>query len=185
MIADLIYQDNNLDHIETIKWGHDHEEDTAKVFPALETIKHLDFKVEPAGLFADKTRAYTGASLDKIMKCKCHGKSVVEIKCPHKIWDKTIKYKFKDLDFLTLNTDGNISMNKKHKYYTQINLKMVLTKSDLGYFVVLATKDIFVEEIDRDLTRWSKVSINLKGIFQKLCCESFTWYSATYILQQI
>ena len=76
-------------------------------------------------------------------------------------------------------------MNKKHKYYTQINLKMVLTKSDLGYFVVLATKDIFVEEIDRDLTRWSKVSINLKGIFQKLCCESFTWYSTTYILQQI
>ena len=99
LVADLIYQDNNLDHIEAIKWGHDHEEDAAKAFYALEATKHLDFKVEPAGLFVDKTRAYIGASPDKIMKCTCHGKSVVEIKCPHKIWDKTIRDSFKDLDF--------------------------------------------------------------------------------------
>ena len=115
LVADLIYQDNNLVHIEAIKWGHDHEEDAAKAFYALEATKHLDFKVEPAGLFVDKTRAYIGASPDKIMKSTCHGKSVVGIKCPHKIWDKTIKDNFKDLDFLTLITDGNISMNKKHK----------------------------------------------------------------------
>ena len=31
---------------------------------------------------------------------------------------------------------------------------MVLAKSDQGYFVVWATKDIFVEKIDRDLTHW-------------------------------
>ena len=86
------------------------------------------------------------------MKCKCHGKSVIEIKCPHKIWDRTIKHNFKDLDFLTLNTESNISMNKRHKYYTQINSQMVLAKSDQGYFDVWTTKDIFVEKIDRDLT---------------------------------
>ena len=57
-------------------------------------------------------------------------------------------------------------MNKKHKYYTQINSKMVLAKSDQGYFVVWTTKDIFVEKIDRDLTHWSKVSINLEVFFK-------------------
>ena len=51
-----------------------------------------------------------------------------------------IKYNFKDLDFLALNTGGNISMNKKHKYYTQINSQMLLAKSDQGYFVVWTTK---------------------------------------------
>ena len=93
---------------------------------------------------------------------KCHGKSVVEIKCPHKIWNKTIRDNFKDLDFLTLNTDGNISLNKKHRYYTQINSQIVLTKSDQGYFIVWRTKDIFLEKTDRDLIYWSKVSINLE-----------------------
>ena len=68
LVTDLIYQDNSLDHIEAIKWGHDHEADAAKAFYALEATKHLDFKVEPAGLFVDKTRAYFGASPDKIMK---------------------------------------------------------------------------------------------------------------------
>ena len=96
------------------------------------------------------------------MKCTCHEKSVVEIKCPHKIWDETIKENFKDLDFLTLNTNANISMNKKHKYYTQINSQMVLAKSDQNYFVVSTTKSIFVQKIDRDLIHWSKVSIKLE-----------------------
>ena len=126
LVADLIYQDNNLDHIEAIKRDHNHEEDAAKAFYILEATKHLDFKAEPAGLFVDKTRTYIGFLPDKIMKCKCHGRSVVEIKCPHKIWDKTIKCNSKDLDFLTLNTDGNISMNKKHKYYTLIKSQLVL-----------------------------------------------------------
>ena len=67
LVVDLIYQDNNLDHIEAIKLGHDHKEDATKAFYALEATKHLDFKVEPAGIFADKTGAYIGASPDKIM----------------------------------------------------------------------------------------------------------------------
>ena len=68
LVAHTIYQDNNLDHIEAIKWRHDHEEDAAKAFYALEATKHLDFKVESVGLLVDKTRAYFGASPDKIMK---------------------------------------------------------------------------------------------------------------------
>ena len=100
------------------------------------------------------------------MKCKCHGRSVVEIKCPHKIWDKTIKCNSKDLDFLTLNTDGNISMNKMHKYYTLIKSQLVLAKSDQGYCVVWTTKDSFVKKIDRDLTHLSKVSINPEVFFK-------------------
>ena len=63
-------------------------------------------------------KSYIGASTDKIMKSKCHGKNAVEIKCYYKIWDKAIKGNFKDLDFLTIRTNGNISINKKHKYYT-------------------------------------------------------------------
>ena len=143
-------------------------------------------KLSQQVFYVDKTRAYIGgASPDKIMKCR--GKTVVEIKCPHKIWNKTIRGNFKDLDFLTLNTDGNISLNKKHRYYTQINSQIVLTKSDQGYFVVWRTKDIFLEKIDRDLIHWSKISINLvvTALLGKLCCDSFTWYSATYILWQM
>ena len=45
---------------------------------------------------------------------------IVKLKCPHKFCDKTIKDIIKDLAFLTLITNSNISINKKHEYYTQI-----------------------------------------------------------------
>ena len=68
LVADLIHHNNNLDHVEAIKLSYGHEEDATKAFYALEATKHLDFKVEPAGLFVDKTRAYIAALPDKIMK---------------------------------------------------------------------------------------------------------------------
>ena len=58
-------------------------------------------------------------------------------------------------------------MNKKHKYYTQINSQMVLAKSEQGYLVLRTTKDIFVGKINTDLIYWSKVSINLDVFFRK------------------
>ena len=50
----VYHQHNYLDHTEAIKWVHD-QEDAANVFYALEATKHLDFNVEPARLFMDKT----------------------------------------------------------------------------------------------------------------------------------
>ena len=64
-------------------------------FYALEAAKHLDFKVEPTGILVEKTRVDIGASPDKVMKRACQVRYVVEIECPHKIWDKTKKDNFK------------------------------------------------------------------------------------------
>ena len=43
---------------------------------------------------------------------------------------------------------------------------MVLAKSDQGYVIVWATKDIFVGKTDRDLVHWSNVLINLEVFFK-------------------
>ena len=64
-------------------------------FYALKVAKHLDFKVELTKILVDKTRVDIGASPNKVMKRACEVRSVVEIECPHKIWDKTKKDNFK------------------------------------------------------------------------------------------
>ena len=135
---------------EAIRWGNDHEEHAARAFYALEATKHFDFKAAPARLFADKTRPYIDVLPDKIMNCKYHGKSAVVIKCPHKIWNKTIKDNFKYLDILTLNTNDNISVNNRHKYYTQNNSQMVLGALLYGQQMIFSW------------TKLIKVSINLE-----------------------
>ena len=41
-----------------------------------------NIKLERAGLFLDKDRAYIGASPDVILHLKCPGRKIVEVVCP-------------------------------------------------------------------------------------------------------
>eukprot|EP00795_Rhopilema_esculentum_P009832 gene9832-18407_t len=90
LVANIIHQEENLDHIQAIKWSRDHEADALKGFYAEEATRHINFKLEQAGLFLDKDRAYIGASPDAIMQCSCHGKGVVETKCPFNIRNEKV-----------------------------------------------------------------------------------------------
>ena len=143
LVASLLFRDQNLEHIEAIKWGISKEKDPLKQFYAEEATKHVDFKLESCGLFLDKDRAYIGASPDSIMLCKCHGKSVIEIKCPFNIKDLKIKDGLEKCDFFTL-IDSKLSLKKNHKYHAQINSQIALTNSTGGYFVTWTLKDLFI-----------------------------------------
>ena len=63
----------------------DNEGNALKAFYAKESVKHTEFKLEKVGLFLDKDKAYIGALPDSITYCKCHGKSILEVKCPYNI----------------------------------------------------------------------------------------------------
>lgn len=170
LVAHLLYQDKKLDNSAAIKWGRTKEEDALKAFYAFEATKHAEFKVEKAGLFLDKHRAYIGASPDSIMYCKCHGKSVVEIKCPYNIKDRKIADGVKQCDFLAME-ENTIVLKKSHKYYTQINSQIALSHSTCGYFVVWTTEDILIQQIEFDEMHWLSVSTNLEIFFKSYVAE--------------
>ena len=90
-VYSIIFPDDKLKNLEPVKWGRDNEGNTLKTFYAKEGVKHIEFKLEKAGLIPDKNRAYIGASPDGIMYCKCHGKSILEVKCPNNIHNSFIK----------------------------------------------------------------------------------------------
>ena len=41
--------------------------------------------------------------------------------------------------------NGEVTINKGHKYYTQVISQIQLSKSNQGYFIVWTTKDSFIE----------------------------------------
>ncbi|CAB3990489.1 RNA-directed DNA polymerase from mobile element jockey [Paramuricea clavata] len=137
---------------------------------ALEATKHIDFKLEKSGLYLDKNRAYIGASPDGIMYCKCHGKAVIEIKCPFSIKDSKIADGYGKCDFLTLE-DDSIVLKTSHKYYTQINSQIALSNSTCGYFVVWTSQDILVQNIEFNKNHWEAVSTNLEIFFKSYVAE--------------
>ena len=137
-----------------------------KQFYSVEACKHEDFKLENAGLFLDCTRPYIGASPDAIMYCKCHAKSAIEVKSPHSIKDKSVLEGAENCDFLTI-VNNMVTINKSHKYYTQITAQIMLSESLQRFFVVWTEKDIFVELVHKDQTHWDKVYLNLEIFFHQ------------------
>ena len=65
-----------------MKWRQDNEENAFKSFYAEEVSRHQVFKAEKCCTFLGKIKLYIAASPDGIVTCKCHGKGLIEIKCP-------------------------------------------------------------------------------------------------------
>ena len=119
LVCSIIFPGDKLKIFELVKWRRDNAGNALKAFYAKEGVKHMKFKLEKAGLFLDKNRAYIRASPDGIMYCKCHGKSILEVKCPSNICNSFIKEDINKCSFLSTD-NGEVTINKGHKYYTQV-----------------------------------------------------------------
>ena len=105
LVAKLISRDKDLSKLPAITWGIENEKNGLKTFYAEEACKHEKVKLQPCGLYIDKTRPFIAASPDIIMHCKYHGESVVEIKCPQVLRNKTLCDTFNECFFLTKRND--------------------------------------------------------------------------------
>eukprot|EP00795_Rhopilema_esculentum_P015969 gene15969-7301_t len=103
-------------------------------FEKEEGMKHTNFKVEQAGLLINAEIPYLGASPDGIVSCDCHGRGVLEIKCPYNYKDSFEGWA-EDNKF---PIDPEYKMRENHRYYYQIQLQMELAGVDFGYFYVFS-----------------------------------------------
>ena len=124
----------NLSQVEAVSCGRDHESVAMKAFHVAEAIKHRDYQLQNCGLYIDHKKSYIAASPDGFFMCKCHGSVVIEIKCPFKIRNKTVR---EGLSVIFLPSGKTtVSFSKLHISITHRSLaQMALTKSKLCYFV--------------------------------------------------
>ena len=166
----------NTKNLEPVtKQGRDNKGNALKAFHAKEGVKYIKFKLEKADLFLHKNRGQLGASPDGIIYGKCHGISILEVKCPNNIHNSFIKEDINKCSFLSTD-NGEATINKGHKYYTQVISQIQLSQSNQGYFIVWTTKDSFIQIVGKNEAYWEKVSINLnffsKDLLQQGCWQS-------------
>ncbi len=95
---------------------------------------HSNFEIEEVGLMVNAEIPCLGASPDGIVSCSCHGRGVLEIKCPYTYRERLDDWQ-QDRDF---PIDGKLSMKRNHKYYYQIQMQMDMCKAKFGYFYVFS-----------------------------------------------
>eukprot|EP00795_Rhopilema_esculentum_P005562 gene5562-9564_t len=106
-------------------------------FIKTEEDNHANFSVILSGLIVNAEEPYLGASPDGIVTCSCHGKGVLEIKCPFNYKDGFDDWQH-DKNFPLASLGPGFIMKKNHPYYYQIQLKMELSGAEFGYFYIFA-----------------------------------------------
>ena len=138
------------------------------MFCSQELPKHNALKIQNCGIFLHKNYSYIAAP-DGIANCKCHGKTLIEIKCPFNIRNKTIQEGVHECLFI-VEKDGALTLSRTDRYYTQIISQMGVTSIHTCYFIVWTLKEIFVQIVKFDKQLWNKVNTNLKLFHKSFVC---------------
>ncbi|XP_046392431.1 uncharacterized protein LOC124160590 [Ischnura elegans] len=160
----------SLENIPAVKWGIEKEDSAMQTYVAASNVTHYDFSAESVGLFIWKEYPFLGASPDGLRHCSCHGRGLVEIKCP---------YRFRDVEPFGPHTNGghyfldsNGSLKKSSEYYTQVQFQMAVVGCDFTDFVVWSPHGCIIETVEKDVSFCEQLlSTVLDFSFTSLCEE--------------
>ncbi|XP_057296778.1 uncharacterized protein LOC130625692 [Hydractinia symbiolongicarpus] len=129
---------------------------------------HVDLQVVTTGLHIDPNFPYLAASPDGLVKCKCHGQSLVEIKCPFK-YKKSLKLWRNDKN---CPIDKAGKFKKNHAYYFQVQHQMLVTKMNYCDFFVFSQgkqeNDTFLIRVTKNEPFCRKLREKLAIVFEKV-----------------
>ena len=141
-----------------VKYGLRHEHDAIRAYVKFKEDAAEKVEVERVGLILRKDRPGYGASLDgRVFDSVTQSYGGLECKCPISKSGMTVEEACRDKTFyLTKDSQGNITLNKTHNYYFQIQGQMYITNLKWTDFVVWFGEDsLFVERINFDAEEWN------------------------------
>nr|XP_033815588.1 uncharacterized protein LOC117367259 [Geotrypetes seraphini] len=151
-----------------MSWGIKNEKSAIKEYKEL-TSKQAgkDVTVNECGLFVHPEKSWLAASPDGIVHDGTTGKPVklLEIKCPYKHRDHTVKDACKDASFCLEKNGDAYALKKNHAYYSQVQCQLAatgLTKADL---VVHTKKETAVAPVEFDAKFWEKTEPKLEKFY--------------------
>ncbi|XP_068810225.1 uncharacterized protein [Struthio camelus] len=151
-------------------WGIRNEKAAVQAYEQFKSQKMgRPVRVEDCGLFIHKGKEWLAASPDGIIKEADTGKSLglLEIKCPYKHRNKTVREACKDKDFC-LEVDGDAySLKRDHAYYTQVQCQLAAAGFQRADFVVHTNRETAVAPVDFDPVFWGQTVPKLEKFYTK------------------
>ncbi|KAJ1087437.1 hypothetical protein NDU88_000608 [Pleurodeles waltl] len=124
-------------------------------------------KVEDCGLFIHPKKTWLAASPDGIVKNNSTGKPIglLEVKCPYKHKDQTIREACKDDKFCLTPAGNSYTLKKDHPYYTQVQTQMAATGVKKTDFVVYTKKETTIAPVKFDAKFWKATEPKLEKFY--------------------
>lgn len=101
-------------------------------------------KVIPTGFWLHSS-GFIGGSPDGLIG----DDAIIEVKCPFKYKDSSLLEDIKtDHNYIVIaDSIGNITVNKNHEYFQQIQGQLFLTKRKICYLVIWTPKEVVIVNI--------------------------------------
>ena len=154
------YEQNDLSHVPAISWGVQNENIARVQYTSIMSAEHDNFTCSLSGLWINPCYPHLGVSPDGVTSCDCHGKGLLEIKCP---------YSARNAEFLSNETCCFLTdsgyLNKKHRYYTQIQGQLMISGQLFCDFFVWTPSVCKLERIYPSVRFWEKLEKQLTMFF--------------------
>ena len=170
-------------------WGCQHEQKARNIYFKTCNGQHESFSVKDSGLVVNCEWPFIGASPDGIINCSCHGKGVLEIKCPFCHQESTIQSAAMDKSFCLKQSGEKLCLDKKHAYYYQIQTQLFVCDVEYADFCVCTfLKDgnndyddggIHIERITKNFDFWEKCVEKARNFFTTCLLPEIlgSWYT--------
>ena len=106
---------------------------------------HTNFTINDSGLIINPSCPHLGATPDGKISCECCGTGCLEIKCPYCKRNNDLS---DPPTCLITDSSGQLSINKSHSYYYQVQCQMNVGGFEYCDFIVWTTVDLHVERIE-------------------------------------
>ena len=131
-----------------LSWGIINESTALQSYENLIKDVHKDLSITKSGLLLSSDYHFLGASADAICECECHGKWLIEVKCPYKHREaKDVSECLLDKNFC-LDSFGKLKQT--HRYMTQIQMQLYIYKVERCDLVVWTPNFCVSNEVIRD-----------------------------------
>ncbi|WAR17912.1 ING3-like protein [Mya arenaria] len=163
LVKSICYPESSRFENIATKWGLSNENRARDQFVKHVSHEHEGMSISDCGFFISTDRPFLGASPDGILTCACCGSACVEVKCPYTIRDDIIS----ESNFTCLEIkEGQLTLNREHSYFDQVQTQMGVCKMDVTYFVVWTSKDLFVETIPFDKNLYENICMKADNLFR-------------------
>ena len=156
LIMKICYPMKNTFTSEATAYGCKNESAAREYLTVYLANEHENLVVTDCGLYRSTVFPYLGATPDGLVKCSCCPHDyIIEIKCPFKclkVCPTELALNDKEFCMEYNHSDQKFYLKRKHAYYYQVQLQMLLTNTPSCYFIVYSHTTSLVELINVDMT---------------------------------
>lgn len=132
-----------------MKWGIEHEKIAIQSYIDKTKEKHENFIINKVGLVVSTMWPQLGASPDGLVYCTCCCGGCLEVKCPFNLRENgsLTDYTKQKGSCLVTNKNNEVTIDKKHAYYFQVQAQIFICNVQYCDFVVWCPNFTFIQRV--------------------------------------